>query len=203
MINTVVKRNGSKVDFELSRIENAISRAFEATGKETNRQIVGLLALRAAADFGSKVKDGEIGVEAIQDSVETTLALCGYSDVAKSYILYRKQHENVRNAEQNMIDYKKTVDGYLKADDWRVKENSTVNYSIGGLILSNSGAITANYWLSQIYDEEIGAAHRNADLHLHDLSMLSGYCAGWSLKQLIREVLAVLKARFRPVLQDT
>lgn len=195
MINTVVKRNGSKVDFELSRIENAISRAFEATGKETNRQIVGLLALRAAADFGSKVKDGEIGVEAIQDSVETTLALCGYSDVAKSYILYRKQHENVRNAEQNMIDYKKTVDGYLKADDWRVKENSTVNYSIGGLILSNSGAITANYWLSQIYDEEIGAAHRNADLHLHDLSMLSGYCAGWSLKQLIKEGLGGVEGK--------
>lgn len=195
MINTVVKRNGSKVDFELSRIENAISRAFEATGKETNRQIVGLLALRAAADFGSKVKDGEIGVEAIQDSVETTLALCGYSDVAKNYILYRKQHENVRNAEQNMIDYKKTVDGYLKADDWRVKENSTVNYSIGGLILSNSGAITANYWLSQIYDEEIGAAHRNADLHLHDLSMLSGYCAGWSLKQLIKEGLGGVEGK--------
>lgn len=195
MINTVVKRDGTKVDFELSRIENAISRAFEATGKETNRQIVGLIALRAAADFGSKVKDGEIGVEAIQDSVETTLALCGYSDVAKSYILYRKQHENVRNAEQNMIDYKKTVDGYLKADDWRVKENSTVNYSIGGLILSNSGAITANYWLSQIYDEEIGAAHRNADLHLHDLSMLSGYCAGWSLKQLIREGLGGVEGK--------
>ena len=195
MINTVVKRDGTKVDFELSRIENAISRAFEATGKETNRQIVGLLALRAAADFGSKVKDGEIGVEAIQDSVETTLALCGYSDVAKSYILYRKQHENVRNAEQNMIDYKKTVDGYLKADDWRVKENSTVNYSIGGLILSNSGAITANYWLSQIYDEEIGAAHRNADLHLHDLSMLSGYCAGWSLKQLIKEGLGGVEGK--------
>ena len=113
MINTVVKRDGTKVDFELSRIENAISRAFEATGKETNRQIVGLIALRAAADFGSKVKDGEIGVEAIQDSVETTLALCGYSDVAKNYILYRKQHENVRNAEQNMIDYKKTVLVYL------------------------------------------------------------------------------------------
>lgn len=195
MINTVVKRDGTKVDFELSRIENAISRAFEATGKETNRQIVGLIALRAAADFGSKVKDGEIGVEAIQDSVETTLALCGYSDVAKSYILYRKQHENVRNAEQNMIDYKKTVDGYLKADDWRVKENSTVNYSIGGLILSNSGAITANYWLSQIYDEEIGAAHRNADLHLHDLSMLSGYCAGWSLKQLIKEGLGGVEGK--------
>ncbi len=195
MINTVVKRDGTKVDFELSRIENAISRAFEATGKETNRQIVGLIALRAAADFGSKVKDGEIGVEAIQDSVETTLALCGYSDVAKNYILYRKQHENVRNAEQNMIDYKKTVDGYLKADDWRVKENSTVNYSIGGLILSNSGAITANYWLSQIYDEEIGAAHRNADLHLHDLSMLSGYCAGWSLKQLIKEGLGGVEGK--------
>ncbi len=195
VISTVIKRDGSRVDFEISRIENAISRAFEATGKETNRQIVGLIALRAAADFGSKVKDDAIDVESIQDSVETTLALCGYGDVAKAYILYRKQHENVRHAEQTMIDYKKTVDGYLKADDWRVKENSTVNYSIGGLILSNSGAITANYWLSQIYDEEIGQAHRNADLHLHDLSMLSGYCAGWSLKQLIREGLGGVEGK--------
>ena len=187
MITTVIKRDGSKVDFDISRIENAILRAFEATGRETNRQIVGLIALRAVADFGSKVQNGEIGVEAIQDSVEITLSLCGYGDVAKAYILYRKQHENVRNVEQNMIDYKKTVDGYLKADDWRVKENSTVNYSIGGLILSNSGAITANYWLSQVYDKEIGDAHRNSDMHLHDLSMLAGYCAGWSLKQLIKE----------------
>ena len=187
MITTVIKRDGSKVDFNITRIEDAIMRAFEATGKETNRQIVGLIALRAVSDFGSKVQNGEIGVEAIQDSVEITLSLCGYGDVAKAYILYRKQHENVRNVEKNMIDYKKTVDGYLKADDWRVKENSTVNYSIGGLILSNSGAITANYWLSQVYDEEIGEAHRNADMHLHDLSMLAGYCAGWSLKQLIKE----------------
>ena len=173
MIQTVIKRDGSKVAFDISRIENAIQRAFDATGRETNKQIVGLIALRAVADFGSKVQNGEIGVEAIQDSVEITLSLCGYGDVAKAYILYRKQHENVRNVEQNMIDYKKTVDGYLKADDWRVKENSTVNYSIGGLILSNSGAITANYWLSQVYDKEIGDAHRNSDMHLHDLSMLA------------------------------
>ena len=86
-----------------------------------------------------------------------------------------------------MLDYKKLVNSYLKVEDWRVKENSTVTYSVGGLILSNSGAITANYWLSEVYDDEIANAHRNADLHIHDLSMLTGYCAGWSLKQLIQE----------------
>lgn len=187
MINSVVKRNGAVVDFDIAKIENAIRKAFDATGMEYSKQIIGLLALRAAADFGSQVKDGKIDVEAIQDSVETTLSGCGYSKVSKAYILYRKQHENIRNTEKTIVDYKKLVNGYLKADDWRVKENSTVNYSIGGLILSNSGAITANYWLSQVYDEEIGEAHRDAALHLHDLSMLSGYCAGWSLKQLIRE----------------
>ena len=183
----VTKRNGSVVDFDLKKIENAIIKAFDATGNQYTDDVISLLALKATADYQPKIKDGKIAVEDIQDSVETTLALAGYSEVAKAYILYRKQHENVRDAEKTLLDYKKLVNSYLKADDWRVKENSTVNYSIGGLILSNSGAITANYWLSEIYDKEIADAHRNADLHLHDLSMLSGYCAGWSLKQLIQE----------------
>ena len=111
----------------------------------------------------------------------------GYADVAKAYILYRKQREKVRNVKSSLLDYKKLVDDYLNVSDWRVKENSTVTYSVGGLILSNSGAITANYWLSEIYDEEIAEAHRSAAIHLHDLSMLTGYCAGWSLRQLIEE----------------
>ncbi len=181
----VLKRNGSVVDFDIHKIERAIEKAFVATDKPTNQDIITLLALRSSADFAPKVMDGIISVEDIQDSVETALSVSGYHDVAKAYILYRKQHENARAAEKTMLDYRKLVDSYLHADDWRVKENSTVNYSIGGLILSNSGAITANYWLSQIYDKEVADAHRNADLHLHDLSMLSGYCAGWSLKQLI------------------
>lgn len=143
--------------------------------------------LKVTADFEPKVQENQIAVEAIQDSVESVLIKAGYDDVAKAYILYRKQREKIRNLGDTLVDYKKIVDSYLQVSDWRVKENSTVTYSVGGLILSNSGAVTANYWLSEIYDDEIGNAHRNADLHIHDLSMLTGYCAGWSLKQLIQE----------------
>ncbi|MBQ6672213.1 MAG: ribonucleoside triphosphate reductase, partial [Spirochaetales bacterium] len=183
----VLKRTGETVDFDIKKIENAIVRAFVATNKNYNEDIIQMLALRASAHFADKVKDNKVSIEDIQDGVESTLAQAGYEDVAKAYILYRKQHENVRQADKTLVDYKKLIDSYLGAKDWRVKENSTVNYSIGGLILSNSGAVTANYWLSEIYDKEIGDAHRSAAIHLHDLSMLSGYCAGWSLKQLIRE----------------
>ena len=115
------------------------------------------------------------------------LEQAGYAEAAKAFILYRKQREKMRNMKSTILDYKEVVNSYVKSEDWRVKENSTVTYSVGGLILSNSGAITANYWLSEIYDEEIAEAHRNADIHIHDLSMLTGYCAGWSLKQLIKE----------------
>lgn len=183
----VIKRTGETVDFNIKKIENAIVRAFVATNKNYNEDIIQMLALRASSRFSDKVKDNKVSIEDIQDSVESTLAQAGYEDVSKAYILYRVQHEKVRQAGKTLVDYKKLIDSYLGANDWRVKENSTVNYSIGGLILSNSGAVTANYWLSEIYDSEISDAHRNAELHLHDLSMLSGYCAGWSLKQLIRE----------------
>lgn len=183
----VVKRDGKIVDFDLSKITGAIKKAFEATQKEYTEDIMGLLGLRVTADFQGKIKNGEITVEDIQDSVENVLIECGYNEVAKAYILYRKQREKVRNLNSSMVSYKDIIDSYVKVQDWRVKENSTVTYSVGGLILSNSGALTANYWLSEIYDDEIANAHRNADIHLHDLSMLTGYCAGWSLKQLIRE----------------
>ncbi len=183
----VKKRNGKIVRFDIKKIEEAMEAAFKSVDRKYNDSILDLLALKVTADFEEKIKDDIIHVEDIQDSVENVLSEAGYSDVAKSYILYRKQHEKLRNVENTMIDYKKIVDNYLKVEDWRVKENSTVTYSIGGLILSNSGAITANYWLSEVYDEEIGNAHRNADIHIHDLSMLTGYCAGWSLKQLIKE----------------
>lgn len=183
----VIKRDGSAVDFNITKISGAIAKAFEALDKEYNPDIIDLLALKVTADYSPKVKDGRITVEEIQDSVEAVLVQAGYADVAKCYILYRKQREKLRNMQSTMLDYKKLVDSYVKLTDWRVKENSTVTYSVGGLILSNSGAITANYWLSEIYDEEIANAHRNADIHLHDLSMLTGYCAGWSLKQLIQE----------------
>ena len=181
----VNKRDGTIVPFHVDKIISAMTRAFEAQGQQPHPDVVELLALRVTADFQDKIRDGLIHVEDIQDSVEEVLIQAGYGEVAKAYILYRKQRENVRNAGSTLLNYKELVDNYLHINDWRVKENSTVTYSVGGLILSNSGAITANYWLSQVYDKEVADAHRNADLHLHDLSMLTGYCAGWSLKQLI------------------
>ncbi|HMM05561.1 MAG TPA: ribonucleoside triphosphate reductase [Clostridiales bacterium] len=183
----VVKRDGAVVDFNISKISEAIGKAFEALNKQYNPDIIDLLALKVTSDYEHKIENHKIDVEAIQDSVESVLIQAGYADVAKCYILYRRQREKIRNMKSTILDYKQIVDNYVKLTDWRVKENSTVTYSVGGLILSNSGAITANYWLSEIYDDEIANAHREADIHLHDLSMLTGYCAGWSLKQLIEE----------------
>ena len=185
-----VKRDDKIVDFDISKIKGAMLLAFEAQNKPCHPDILDLLALKVTADFAPKVKDDLIAVEDIQDSVEAVLIQAGYADVAKAYILYRRQREKLRNVKSTMLDYRDTVDKYLNVTDWRVKENSTVTYSVGGLILSNSGAITANYWLSEVYDDEIAKAHRNCDFHLHDLSMLTGYCAGWSLRQLIEEGLS-------------
>ena len=186
-LKIVIKRDGSEVGFDISKIASAVTKAFNACGRATNESVIGLIALRITSDFEPKVRDGKISVEEIQDSAEKVLSETGYADVAKAYILYRKQREKVRNVGSTLLNYKDLVDNYLKINDWRVKENSTVTYSVGGLILSNSGAITANYWLSEVYDEGIAEAHRSAAIHLHDLSMLTGYCAGWSLKQLIQE----------------
>ena len=183
----VVKRDGEVVDFHIEKISAAITKAFEATGKQYHPNVIDLIAIRVTSDFEEKIHDGKITVEDIQDSVEKVLSESGYADVAKAYILYRRQREKIRNVNSTLLNYKDIVDNYLKINDWRVKENSTVTYSVGGLILSNSGAITANYWLSEVYDDEIANAHRHCDLHLHDLSMLTGYCAGWSLRQLIKE----------------
>ena len=183
----VIKRDNSVADFDLSKISVAISKAFDACEKQYHPSVIDMLALKVTADFESKISNDLIAVEDIQDSVEDVLIKAGYSDVAKAYILYRRQREKLRNMKSTILDYKEIVDSYVNVTDWRVKENSTVTYSVGGLILSNSGAITANYWLSEIYDDEIAQAHKNADIHIHDLSMLTGYCAGWSLKQLIKE----------------
>ena len=183
----VIKRDGEVADFTLVKINDAIVKAFQATDMQYTNDIVDLLALRVTAEFQGKVRDGRVHVEDIQDSVEKVLEQAGYAETAKAFILYRKQREKMRNMKSTILDYKDVVNSYVKVEDWRVKENSTVTYSVGGLILSNSGAVTANYWLSEIYDNEIAEAHRNADIHIHDLSMLTGYCAGWSLKQLIQE----------------
>ena len=191
----VIKRDGKVVEFDLSKISGAIKQAFDAVSRNYNNSIIELLALRTCADFESKIKDNKVSVEDIQDSVEKILSESNFADVAKAYILYRKQREKARNISETMLDYKELVNSYVDSLDWRVKENSTVTYSVGGLILSNSGAITANYWLSEIYDEEIANAHKNCDMHIHDLSMLTGYCAGWSLKQLIEEGLGGVKGK--------
>ena len=183
----VRKRTGKLIEFDLAKISNAITLAFDACEKQYNQNIIDFLALKVTANFEPKIKNGAIAVEDIQDSVEQVLIQADYAEVAKAYILYRRQHEKLRSVKNTLLDYKDLVNQYIGANDWRVKENSTVTYSVGGLILSNSGAITANYWLSEVYDDEIANAHRNADIHLHDLSMLTGYCAGWSLKQLIEE----------------
>ena len=183
----VTKRDGKVADFDIVKISEAIKKAFEACDRQFNDNVIDFLALKVTSDFEPKIVDGLVAVEDIQDSVETVLVQAGYADVAKAYILYRRQREKLRNMKSTILDYKEIVDQYVKNLDWRVKENSTVTYSVGGLILSNSGAITANYWLSEIYDDEIAKAHKNADIHIHDLSMLTGYCAGWSLKQLIEE----------------
>lgn len=183
----VRKRDGKIVPFELQKITEAIKKAFEAEETNYDDNVIDFLGLKVTADFNDKVKNNIIDIEDIQDSVESVLSKTGYADVAKAYILYRKLHEKQRAIENTMLNYKDVVNSYINVTDWRVKENSTVTYSVGGLILSNSGSITANYWLSEVYDKEIADAHRNCDIHIHDLSMLTGYCAGWSLKQLIQE----------------
>ena len=191
----VIKRDGEVAAFQLSKITQAIEKAFQAQEKQYTPDMMEMLGLRVTADFQNKIKKDQVSVEDIQDSVENVLIQCGYSEVAKAYILYRKQREKVGNMKSTILDYKEIVNSYVKVEDWRVKENSTVTYSVGGLILSNSGAVTANYWLSEIYDKEIADAHRNADIHIHDLSMLTGYCAGWSLKQLIKEGLGGIEGK--------
>ncbi|MBR6469817.1 MAG: ribonucleoside triphosphate reductase, partial [Lachnospiraceae bacterium] len=192
---SVIKRDGTVTDFNLSKINDAIMKAFDACEKQYTNEMIDLLALRVTSDFQSKLEGDKVNVEDVQDSVETVLEQAGYTEVAKAYILYRKQREKIRNMKSTILDYKEVVNSYVKVEDWRVKENSTVTYSVGGLILSNSGAVTANYWLSEIYDQEIADAHRNADIHIHDLSMLTGYCAGWSLKQLIKEGLGGISGK--------
>ncbi len=182
----VIKRNGNTDDFQVVKVKKAIEKAFRATETSFSEDMLDILSLRVTADFQNRIQHGKIDIEEIQNSVEKVLSDVGYSKVAKAYILYRKQREKLRDM-KNILDYSKVVDSYLNVEDWRVKENSTVTYSIGGLILHNSGAVSANYWLSEIYDEEIAHAHKNGDFHIHDLSMLTGYCAGWSLRELLVE----------------
>lgn len=181
MIKQIRKRDGRLQKFDPGKIATAINKAFGGSKD--------LESFTYAADI-SKILNQKnlevVDIEDVQDEVEKYLMTVN-PDIAKKYILYRKDRARTRQTKETVFNYKKTVEDYLKIEDWRVKENSTVNYSLGGLILNNSGAITANYWLSEVYDEEIANAHRNADIHIHDLSMLSAYCAGWDLEQVIKE----------------
>ena len=189
-MKSIIKRTGQVVMFDQTKIENAVASAFVATGELDTRD-VSSVARTVALMAGSAIREQGIEtptVEQVQDEVENALMTCGFPKTATAYILYRSQHQKLHNTKDTLLDYKKLVDGYIGSEkDWRVKENSTVTMSVGGLILSNSGAITANYWLTEVYDEEIAEAHRKCFMHIHDLSMLTGYCAGWSLKQLIKE----------------
>jgi ribonucleoside-triphosphate reductase len=194
MIKNVVKRSGVLEPYDVTKIRSAVAKAFAAAGgfsAEEAEKAVGAVTARVEDlirdMMASRHPHSIPAIEEIQDLVETALIEARETAVAKAYILYRARHEALRDAKKLMLDIDCTMDGYLKQEDWRVNENANVNYSLGGLILHNSGSITANYWLKNIYPPEIAEAHRNADFHIHDLSMFSGYCAGWSLRQLIAE----------------
>jgi len=181
MISMIRKRDGECVAYDKAKIEGAIDKAIKAVGD----------VLGNASDLTDQVEKQLYStiptIEEIQDAVERVLIANNLQKVAKAYIIYRSEHGKIRDTKKLVLDISHTMDGYLSQNDWRVNENSNVNYSLGGLILHNSGAITANYWLSHIYSPEIADAHKNGDFHIHDLSMFSGYCAGWSLRDLLTE----------------
>lgn len=185
-IYKIKKRNGAIVDFDIAKIEQAIEKA--ATTIELTTPIVPSIV---AKDVFTELEDQYIDciptVENVQDVVESVLVKYGYADIAKSYILYREKRREAREEKDVVVEVEKTIREYLDKIDWRVHANSNQGYSLGGLILNTAGKVTANYWLSHIYPRAIGDAHRNADFHIHDLDMLSGYCAGWSLRALLEE----------------
>ncbi len=190
-IKSVVKRSGEIAPYDRMKIEVAIGKAIEAVEKQKDPDraanltdsVEEKLRLQLAGNRAHSIP----AIEEIQDIVETVLIEAKEVEVAKAYILYRARHEATRDTNKLVLDINKTMDGYLGQSDWRVNENANVNFSLGGLILHNSGTITANYWLNNIYSKEIAEAHKTAAFHIHDLSMFSGYCAGWSLRQLIQE----------------
>ena len=190
-IKSVVKRSGEIADYDRSKIETAIAKAIEAVEKRKDPDRAAALTDNVEEKLRLQLAGARAhsspAIEEIQDIVESVLIEANEVEVAKAYILYRARHEAVRDAKNLMVDINKTMDGYLGQSDWRVNENANVNFSLGGLILHNSGTITANYWLNNIYTKEIAEAHKTAAFHIHDLSMFSGYCAGWSLRQLIAE----------------
>ncbi|MBN2440047.1 MAG: ribonucleoside triphosphate reductase [Spirochaetales bacterium] len=191
IVNKVIKRDGRIETYNRTNIEHAIDKAICAVRGHAAAGIVKQLTDRVEENLKSfmatRHPNSAPAIEEIQDIVENVLMEEKYFDVARAYIIYRARHDVMRDTKKLLLDIDNTMDGYLSQSDWRVKENANVNFSLGGLILHNSGTITANYWLKNIYPEEIAEAHKNADFHIHDLSMFSGYCAGWSLRQLIEQ----------------
>src|SRR6516162_3490791 len=183
---TVTKRDGTTVAFDRTKISSALTRAGVATGEfpaaEAER-----IAQRLTRTLAKRTASSMLTVEAIQDAVELALLRAGYLRTARAYIAYREQHARLRHDRQTIVDVAASVNEYLEQQDWRVNANANQGYSLGGLILNVSGKVIANYWLSHVYAPEIGRSHREADLHIHDLDMLAGYCAGWSLRQLLHE----------------
>ncbi len=190
-VRQVIKRNGALEKYNRWKIAAAISKAVVAVRGKEDKELVETLTDRVEERLIRFMKDrhpnSAPAIEEIQDIVETILIESGEVSIAKAYIIYRARHEVIRDTRKLMLDINETMGGYLSQSDWRVNENANVNFSLGGLILHNSGTITANYWLKNIYSPGIAEAHINADFHIHDLSMFSGYCAGWSLRQLILE----------------
>ena len=190
-IKHVVKRSGEIGDYDRSKISTAIGKAVESVEKRANpdkaEQLTDKVEEKLRALMAGRHEHSIPAIEEIQDIVETVLIEQNEVQIAKAYILYRAKHEAIRDAKSLMLDINATMDGYLEQSDWRVNENANVNFSLGGLILHNSGTITANYWLKNIYSQEVAQAHRTAAFHIHDLSMFSGYCAGWSIRQLVAE----------------
>ncbi|MBN2658521.1 MAG: ribonucleoside triphosphate reductase [Spirochaetales bacterium] len=191
MIRQVVKRNGQVVPYDRNIIANAIRKSALATGIQDAEIFVqkqtGIVEIKLENIMSKRHPNSAPAVEEIQDIVENVLIASDHPELAKNYILYRARHEAIRDAQKLMLDIDETMEGYLSQSDWRVNENANVNFSLGGLILHNSGTVTANYWLKNIYSEGIAEAHRSGAMHIHDLSMFSGYCAGWSIRQLIEE----------------
>ena len=189
-VRQIIKRDGSLEKYDRYKIAGAISKALQASGEDASSETVDFLTKKTEEKLADFMKgrhpNSAPALEEIQDIVETVFIEEKKVKTAKAYILYRAKHEAMRDVKKLMLDINGTMDGYLLQSDWRVNENANVNFSLGGLILHNSGAVTANYWLKNIYTEEIADAHRHADFHIHDLSMFSGYCAGWSLRQLIQ-----------------
>jgi ribonucleoside-triphosphate reductase (formate) len=182
----VLKRDGQRVPFDSRKIEAALERAGGATG-EFGGDEAALLTAMALKVLAYRFAGQAPAIEQIQDVVEQTLIAANHLKTARAYIVYREQHARLRQDSKTLVDVEASINEYLTRADWRVNANANQGYSLGGLILNVAGKVTANYWLSHVYSPEIGQAHRNGDIHVHDLDMLSGYCAGWSLRTLLHE----------------